>query len=221
MKLTFTFSFVSTLVLLTSGSLYAGDSEDRSLYSATNVYTFLSDARMIKELKISPEQEKSLAATREKRSKIWERYSKAMVELSDKELPKKLENALSRKLETQVSEDLFQAYGEVLRPEQVKRMKQIVFQIGGMEVFDHPEVRNALKIGNKEIEAYLAANDKFKGEKFAEIQAMVKAKKITSDEGARKAFSLSMAVPDSVRALMNKEQQKVFEELHGDRFYGK
>jgi hypothetical protein len=176
---------------------------------------------MIKELKISPEQEKSLAATREKRSKIWERYSKAMVELSDKELPKKLENALSRKLETQVSEDLFQAYGEVLRPEQVKRMKQIVFQIGGMEVFDHPEVRNALKIGNKEIEAYLAANDKFKGEKFAEIQAMVKAKKITSDEGARKAFSLSMAVPDSVRALMNKEQQKVFEELHGDRFYGK
>src|SRR5262245_25793270 len=137
MKLASALFLASAVTVLSLGDATANDADRRSLYAAANVVDFLS--REIKnELKITPEQERVLKATEEKRQKFWRKYAEDAGKNGQSKLPEKEKNAKARALETQVCEDLFDVYGEALRDEQLNRMKQIILQIKGMEIFDHP-----------------------------------------------------------------------------------
>jgi hypothetical protein len=211
--------FVSTLILaaLTAAGASAGDAHWRALYAVGSVYYFFDKGRKA-DLKVTAEQERALEDTKERREKVRQRYEEENLALRESKLPESQKNAKLRALETKASEDLFRLYGEVLRPEQIKRMKQILFQTREMEVFDHPEVREALKIGDKEWRALWDAYNKLGRETVEQLKAEVEAKKITPQEAARRARAVGWSVPEQVRAVLTPEQRKVFEDLYGEKY---
>ena len=143
----------------------------KRLYSATYVLTFFTKDAMA-DLKMTADQERSLKANQAKKDKLWKTYAEELSKLNKSKLSEKEKNAKHRSLETQCSNDLFDLYGELLRPEQVKRMKQITLQVRGMEIFDHPEIRKALKIGDKDVNALQAAYNKLAHEMANELREM-------------------------------------------------
>jgi hypothetical protein len=222
MTLTLRFVLTSALTLVFVGNTSADNpAESRALYAPGCIFGFFTaDAKA--ELKITKEQEKALKASEEKRQKIWQKHVEAEGKVIKAKLPKGEQNAKLRALETKVVDELFASIGETLRPEQLKRMKQIILQVKGMEIFDYPEIREALKIGDKEVKTLHAAYDKLAHEERQKLQAAVQAKKITSEEAARQAFSWTFSVPDQVRESLSKQQKRILEDLLGEKYrYGK
>jgi hypothetical protein len=214
MPFTSRFLFASVLALLLGGSAFAG-TEKSALYQVNIVGLFLKDNKPLREeLKITPEQEKSLKASEEKRGNIFRRYEEERAKVQKSNLPASEKDSQYRALETQASNDLFKVYEETLRPEQIKRFKQILLQRRGMDIFDHPEIRDALRIGDKEAKELREARDKL----ILELRADVKAKKISQQDAARKTNAMVYSVPDKVRELLNRDQQKVLEELLGEKY---
>ncbi|HEX3148356.1 MAG TPA: hypothetical protein VHR66_09755 [Gemmataceae bacterium] len=214
--------FVPTLFLATAltalpASAFAGDADSRALYPVGSVYYFFDKERKA-ELKVTAEQEKALLDTKERREKVRLRYEDESRALLDSKTPEREKNAKLRVQETKASDELLRMYGEILRPEQIKRMKQILFQNREMEVFDHPEVRAALKIGDKEVRVLRDAYNQLGRETVEQLKAEVAAKKITNEEAARRARKIGWSVPDQVRALLTPDQQKVFNELYGEKY---
>jgi hypothetical protein len=210
--------FASALTALTAGRSPADDVQRNPPYGPVTVSLFMTDKDRKSELRITAEQEKALQATEEKRNKIFLSYNEECVKVFQSKLAEGQKTAKVRALDMKAADDLFKVYGEVLRPAQVKRMKQIVLQHHGIGVFDLPEVRDALKISDKEVKALRAAHYKLAGEVNTELSKRISAKTITAQEAARMASSMTIGVPDQVRALLSKEQQKAFDELHGEKF---
>ena len=217
MTCTSRFLFAVALLPLFAGSTLANDAEKRSLYSSVMVLTFFNDD-MKAELKVTAAQQRGLKATEERRNKIWQQYCQATGKVTNSKLPEREKNAKARALETQVVDDLFKVYAETLQPAQVKRMKQIVLQVRGMEIFDYPEVRAALQIGDRQVKQLRAAYDKLAHEMVGQLKAEVQAKKMTNQEAARKASAMSHSVPERIQESLSKEQQRALKDLLGDPY---
>jgi hypothetical protein len=217
MTVTFRFTFAAAFALSFAGAALANDAERRSLYSSLNLLTFFNKETKA-ELNVTPDQDRRLKAGEERRQKLWQRYAEASRKVTESKLSEREKNAKERTLETQLVDNLCKMYGETLRPEQVKRMKQIVLQVRGMEIFDHPEILKALKIGDREVKKLRAAYDQQAREMADDLRAQVEAKKITNKEAARQALAMTFSVPDRVRASLSKEQQRVLEDLLGKKY---
>lgn len=207
--------FSLVITLLWAGGGFADAEPHRALYSAANVLSAWGDKAWLAEMKVSASQEKALEAGKESRNKIWLRYTAECEKVRKSKASEAEKNAKLRALEAQASADLFRAYGDVLRADQVKRMKQITAQLQGMNIFDYPEVRQALKIGDKDVKNLRNAYNKFAGELRADLEAQVKAKKNTSEQAGNQAFGFTCSVPDKVRQLLDNDQRKVLDDLVG------
>jgi hypothetical protein len=207
----------ASLTLSICGLAPASDAESRSLYSAIGLIIFFNKEHS-EELKITPAQEKALKASEERRQKLWRKYAEECGKITKAKMPKAEANAKFRALETQLVEDVLKVYAETLSASQIKRMKQIELQVRGMEVFDFPEVREALKIGDKEVRTLRDAYDKMARELVEVLKANVAAKRMTNEVAARIAIRMTFSVPEKVRESLNEEQKKVLEDLLGEKF---
>jgi hypothetical protein len=79
--------------------------------------------------------------------------------------------AQTRALGTKRGEELLQALGKVLQPEQVTRLKQISLQKVAMHLFDYPEVREALKLSDKDAEGLHAIHKKLRDNIVIEVKS--------------------------------------------------
>jgi hypothetical protein len=211
------FILTATLVLALAGGAAANDAESRALYNPASIFGFFTP-EMKAALKITKEQENALKANEAKQHRIWQAHIAAEAQVRKAKLPKSKETAKLRALETKVDDELFAALGDALRPEQVKRMKQIILQIKGMELFDYPEIRDALKIGDREVKAMKSAYDKLAREERKQLDAAVQAKQITREQAAKSASNFGMSVPDKVRQSLSPAQKKALEELLGEKY---
>jgi hypothetical protein len=211
------FVLAAGLLPVLTAAAFAGDADKRSLYPCVNILSFFTP-EMRAELKITPDQQRSLEGADGRRQAIWRGYCEEDRKVIDAKLPEREKDAKRRALETQVVNDLCKLYGETLWPAQIKRMKQIALQIRGIEIFDYPEIRSALKIGDKEAKELHAAWDKWAYEKRLQLQDDVAAKKITNQEAARLAGSAARSVPRKVRELLSQEQQKILEDFLGEKY---
>jgi hypothetical protein len=218
MTCTCRFVLAATLALSFTAAACAGDADKQCMYCGINLLTFVSNDELRADVKITLDQERSLKGSEERRNAIWRQYCQDNGKLVNSKLPEREKNAKMRTLETQLVNDLFKVYGEILWPAQIKRMKQILLQARGIEVFEYSEIRSALKIGDKEVKELHAAWDKWAYERRLQLQADVAAKKITNEEAARLAGSAARSVPRKVRELLSAEQQKILEDLLGDKF---
>lgn len=215
MKTSSLFPCSIVITLLCAGVAFADAEPHRALYSSVNVLLAGSDRAWLAEMKVSAGQQQALEAGRERRNKIWQRYNDEREQVRKSKASEVEKNARMRALETRVSEDLFRDYSEVLRPDQIKRMKQITAQVHGMDVFDFPEVRQALKIGDQDVKKLREAYNKYAKELRADLEAQLKAKLITNEQAAKKATGFTCSVPEKVRLLLDFDQRKVLDDLLG------
>jgi hypothetical protein len=214
---------VFALVLVCTAAT-AADSDKPALYSVVDLQNFFGFGRnqdrqdRAVDLKITPEQQQALKATKDQRDKIGRQFSDEAVKIQQAKLSAVERNTKLRALNERMSDEFFKVYADTLQPEQIKRMKQIILQSHGMTLFDLPEVRDALKIGDKEVKQLRDAYDKLAKESLAQWQADIKAKKITQKDAAGNAFLMSHSVPDKVRTLLSTNQQKVLDDLIGEKF---
>src|SRR5262245_28187990 len=100
-----------------------------------------------------------------------------------------------------------------LSARQVNRLKQLILQSSGMEIFAHRDIREALNLSD----AQLATLKRVHSQLVTEIDAGGKAK-LGKDEVKRRFSALLKGVPEPVRAALNDEQRQKLQELIGDQF---
>lgn len=197
------------LLALAPAAPAGGLADTLPLCPAIGIETLLLNDRQLKdELKITKAQEKSLMANQDTPER-YRRYSDAANKMAGPD-----KDAKVRALWTKYSEQRFRVLGRVLTPAQVKRLKQITLQRHGMTLFDHPEIRQALKLGDAEVKTLRAAFEQLEKDVAAEI----KAKRMSPNEAHEKFSPMAFGVPDKVRQSLTEEQRATLQELLGEPY---
>ena len=217
MTCTLRFVFAATLSFLFAGATAAGDADNSCVYNVANIYSFFND-QLRAELKVTADQQRGLDASRERRDAIWREHIQFRQKVINSNLPEREKNAKLRAQESQAVDDMCKVYSETLRPEQVKRMKQIVLQMRGIAIFEFPEVQKALKIGDAEAKQLHDAWDKWARDAGAQLNADVAANKISKQQAGTKAGNLTRSVPQEIRGMLSREQRRVLDDLLGEKF---
>ncbi|HXG09699.1 MAG TPA: hypothetical protein VNK04_07910 [Gemmataceae bacterium] len=117
-----------------------------------------------------------------------------------------------QELSRAIASDTYTALNTVLKPEQVKRLKQIELQQRGYEAFTEPEVRKALNLTESQVK---------------EIDAIVKGADAERDklfqggfqQGTReKLQTLRKETMTKITGLLKEDQKKAWKELTGEPF---
>jgi Spy/CpxP family protein refolding chaperone len=164
----------------------------------------LSNKSVQKELKVSDEQaEKLNTLATETMAKNRERFQ-GFQDLSQEERQTKMREARA---------ELEKSLDGVLKPEQVKRFKQIELQVGGMMAFGQPRVQEALKLTDEQKEKVRAIGEEAQG-------AMPSREDFQADREAamKKRAEITKGATDKVCALLTEDQKKEWKELTGEPF---
>jgi hypothetical protein len=109
------------------------------------------------------------------------------------------------------SDELFRSLERVVSPQQLKRLKQIMLQKWGMGLFEHPEIRESLKLS---VEEAANLNRIYDGLRNA-ISKQLHDRAITQQKAAELFRDLSYGVPGPVRATFTEKQQQILDDLLG------
>lgn len=112
------------------------------------------------------------------------------------------------------NDDATKALGEVLKPEQVKRLKQIELQQRGSRAFVDEEVQKALKLTDEQ-------KEKIKGiaeESGKQMRELFGGGQGNREEAFKKMQSLRKETNDKVQAVLSDDQKKAWKELTGEPF---
>jgi hypothetical protein len=117
-----------------------------------------------------------------------------------------------QELSRTMSEEALKALGDVLKPEQIKRLKQIELQQAGDRAFTRPDVQTALKLTDDEKDQIKTIADdaaKQRRELFQGGNAQGSRDKITA---------LRKETLEKIQAVLTDDQKKTWKDLTGDPF---
>jgi hypothetical protein len=200
--------FAAALLLALAAAAPAADlAASTPLYwGPTSPWGYLQKPRVKAALRITKEQDKRIQAALNKSINLREDFdATAKITGPGKE-------ARTRAYLTRRTEEVFRSLRGVLTARQEKRLRQIMLQQWGMGLFDHPEIRKALRIGDREVRALRAAWDKLEQDAAAEIRA----KRMSPQESHRKFAHMAFGVPERVRAVLTEAQRKTLEGMLGE-----
>jgi Spy/CpxP family protein refolding chaperone len=109
------------------------------------------------------------------------------------------------------------AMPDILKPEQVSRLKQVELQVNGIAAFRRPEVQQSLNLTDKqkeELKEIGAALRQDVTEYFKDAQGQPR--KLLG--AAEKVRSLTQAATKKALALLDEEQNKTWKEMTGKKF---
>ena len=211
MKFAPAFTFASALILMLRAGAPAVEGLEPldPLYDVSSLdFNLYHDEKLRAELKLTKEQEKVYKAHNE--------IGKFGIPLEERQrffkAGKKAElYALHRKK----AEEYFAWMGKTLRPEQVKRLKQVWLQRKGIRLFGYEEIRKDLKMDEAQAKKLKEAHDKLRQHYEAEFQAGR-----INQKQARDLFlgQLNYGVPDKVRELLTAEQRRKLNDLLGEPY---
>lgn len=163
--------------------------------------TFLLTQKSVQsELKLSEEQVKKAQELQEKQAGSF----RGLRDLSREELQKKM---AERREATQ------KALAGILKPEQVKRLRQISLQQMGTGALNDPEVSKELKITDDQKEKIRDIRTKaFEGQRGQGADR--------SEEARKKRAEARKAVEEKVMGILTAEQKTKLKELTGEPFKG-
>jgi hypothetical protein len=202
----FKIACLSALALL-GGVLAADPSPVPPLYRAMSVTTLLNDKRVREDLKVTKEQEKAILA------KSWGWIKVIKFEEQDK-ITGPDKEARIRALQMKWADTSFAAAGKILKPGQVNRLKQVMLQELGMTLFDHPEVRAALGLDERQVQALRTRYEKLKEDSVKEIRA----KGLSPAEVRKKYDQLPFGVPEVVREMLDEARRKRLNAMLGEQY---
>jgi Spy/CpxP family protein refolding chaperone len=167
---------------------------------------FLLDQKSVQdELKLSDEQIKKVKALSEKQRESF-RGQRGQRGQRDEETRKKMEEARRAADKT---------VAEILKPEQLKRVKQISLQQQGARALSNPEVESALKLTDAQISKIKSIQEETRTARGQRGQRGQR------DEAARKKLEEARkATNDKLMNVLTDEQKAKWKELTGAPFKG-
>ena len=165
----------------------------------------LQNPAVQKELKLTEEQ---LQKARELAQGLIQKFGeelRGLRELQAEERAKKFQE-LSKK----ISEETNKALKDILKPDQLKRLSQIVLQQRGMEAFADETVHKALKL----TEDQLAKAKEVVGKAREEMRDLYQ----NPRENREKLQALRKSTLDKLHGLLTEDQKKAWKELTGEPF---
>ena len=161
----------------------------------------ISNPAVQKEIKLTDEQKgKATSFSEEYRSQMGD-----LRDLSPEERTTKLQ-----KMNAEGMKDV----EKMLKPEQSKRFKEIIFQVRGMANLADPEIAKALKVTAEQ-------SDKVKNLTEAERSEIQEARQDAGDDraaAATKTTAIRKATMTKAMALMTPDQKSMWKEMAGEPF---
>lgn len=160
-----------------------------------------------KELKLTEEQ---LAKIKELTPKIQEKFKadfEKVQKLDEKERPAKQQEVAKA-----MRQETFKALADVLKPEQMKRFKQIDLQQRGDRALNDEEVQQSLKLSDEQ-------KSKIKSIREAHREAFAKGMKENPMEFNKKIQAMNKETSEKVKGVLTDEQKKALQELMGEPFH--
>jgi Spy/CpxP family protein refolding chaperone len=168
---------------------------------ANSPVSLLGQKSVQEELKLSEEQKDKAKSVVEKRRSAMQE----MRNLSREDRQKKV-------VEQNKADD--KAIAEILKPEQLTRLKQISLQQRGAQAFADAEVADALKLTSEQKDKIKALQDEARTQMRGLRQAG------NREEARKKIEEIRKASAEKLNAVLTPEQQTKWKELTGEPFKG-
>lgn len=171
--------------------------------------TLVTNEGVQKELKLADDQ---AVKAKEIADKLREKHKdefKGLFKLEGEERRTKMQEVLKT-----VNEETAKELGAVLKPEQLKRLKQIELQQRGSRAFEDQEVVKSLKISDEQKEKLKAIGEE-SGKQMREIFQGAQGNR---EEAAKKFQALRKETMDKALAVLSDDQKKAWKELTGEPF---
>jgi hypothetical protein len=207
MKLASTSALVLTVTLVLVRAVEAdGLADSIPLYKPVDIVMLLQDENAKKALNIASYQEPGIKASLASWQQKQAQDAATIYKLKgpDKE-------AKVRALTARRAEQLFQSLSRVLSPPQLKRLKQILLHQWGIALFEHPEIRGALKISEPQAHGLARIHDELRNEIVKQVQD----RRLTQQDALVQCHGMSRGIPDKVRAALGEEQRQILDDLLG------
>jgi Spy/CpxP family protein refolding chaperone len=160
-----------------------------------------------KELKIDADQ---AAKVKEAIQKVQDKHKDEFAKLQD--LGQDERRTKSRELNKVVSDECLTALNDVLKPEQIKRLKQIELQQAGAEAFTRADVQKTLSLQDEQKEKIKTITDDA-------AKDMRELRQGGNAQGSRdKIAALRKETMEKVQAVLTDDQKKSWKDLTGDPF---
>jgi hypothetical protein len=194
------FSAAACMALLAAGLAMADDPKPTRPAVGMPSLRLLHQKAVQEELKMTDEQVKKVDAVAQKLKDERE----AAIDKGEKpDLAKMVEK-------------MDKAVAEFLKPEQLKRLKQIQLQVGGPRVFNNPELAKEMKITDAQQKKLKELQD----ENAAEVKKIYEKDAESRDEARKKVAELNNKVGERIIDLMEGEQKEKWKEKVGEPFKG-
>jgi type 1 glutamine amidotransferase len=156
-----------------------------------------------KELKLSPDQVKQLAALQKK----WWGQGQALASLKEPERGRKIE---------QMGRESAKALADILSAEQARRLKQIVYQQQGTAALGEPDVAQALGLTDDQQEQIRQASEETK----QKVGALARPGAVPGKEARARIKAIRKAGSDRALAVLTADQKAAWKGLQGAPFKG-
>jgi hypothetical protein len=203
MKVTCTSVFALT-VLLVGGAFANLLTETAPPYRPFNIALLLNDPKAKTELRIAKTQEKGIAACLEEWRVKFRGDGDTINKMTGPDKDAKIRALTKRR-----SDEVLQSLGRVLSPSQLKRLKQILLQQWRVNLFDHPEIRQALALSDAQAARIHSTHEQIQ----LEIMKQLKEGRITPDDATRQTNALAKNVHPRVRGTLSEEQRQALDDL--------
>ena len=169
----------------------------------------LSNKSVQQELKLDADQITKASKWAEEQRARFTEASQKYADLSEDERRTKMQE-----LRRTANEESHKAVTAMLKPEQTKRFKQIVFQARGIDNLTDPEVAKALKVTDEQAEKVKALMDDQRGQTREAMQAS----NGDRQAAAEKFVAIRKETNAKAMALMSADQKMMYKEMAGEPF---
>lgn len=192
----------------------------RGAFGQGGIGSLLANVAVQKELKMDKEQtDKATEAVK----KVTDKHADARAKLRD--LADEERRTKSAELNKVISEETLTAVSEVLKPEQVKRLKQIELQRAGVNAFTRPEVEKGLSFTDEQKSKVKAVVDE-NGTKMRELGggrpgaggARPPRGQGGANPNAEKITALRKESTEKIMAILTDDQKKSWKDMTGEAF---
>jgi hypothetical protein len=165
------------------------------------------------EIKITDEQKEKLTeATKGLREKMREKFSEL------KDLPKEESGKKMFEMMAEMNVAVAKEIEPILKPEQMKRLKQIERQVMGIAAFSNKEVVKELAISDEQISKIKEVVETMTKERNEMIQEAFKNKGGNREEMREKMTALTKEATSKVEGILTDGQKTKVKELMGEKF---
>jgi hypothetical protein len=161
-----------------------------------------------KELTIDKEQAEKV---KEAVLQIQDKHKDEFAKLRD--LSQDERRAKGQELSRTVSAEVLKAVGEMLKPDQIKRLKQIDLQQIGAQAFARPEVQTALSLKDDQKEKIKTIS-----EDIAKQIGDLRQDRTNAQANRDKITALRKEIQEKIQAVLTDDQKKTWKDLTGEPF---